>query len=189
MVGLAGARCCVRRSVDRLAAEPQDPEQLHSLAAVPGGARVTRGSRQQPRVAAIQTLERSATFRQLVATINGTDGIVYVHHDRCGRDVLACLVLGVTQAGPYRILHIRVDKTDGTRSDGLYRSRTPARRRGSERTGVVDTNSAAPLLRTRRADRAIQLRNRGSHRDRAEGRPDTGLGAAQRAVTTAREGM
>ena len=52
---------------------------------------------------------QSPTFQQLVATISSTDGIVYVHHDRCGRNVLACLVLRVTQAGPNRILHIRVD--------------------------------------------------------------------------------
>jgi hypothetical protein len=51
----------------------------------------------------------SPTFRDLVASINDTDGIVYVHHERCGRNVLACLLLGVTRAGSFRILHIRVD--------------------------------------------------------------------------------
>ena len=54
--------------------------------------------------------EKSATFRQLVATIAATDGIVYVHHDTCGRNVRACLVLGVTYAGAHRVLHIRIDK-------------------------------------------------------------------------------
>ena len=51
----------------------------------------------------------SPTFRDLVAAINRTDGIVYVHHGQCGRNVLACLLLAVTRAGPNRILHIRVD--------------------------------------------------------------------------------
>jgi hypothetical protein len=32
-----------------------------------------------------------------------------VHYGECGRNALACLVLAVTQAGPNRILQIRVD--------------------------------------------------------------------------------
>ncbi len=32
-----------------------------------------------------------------------------MHHGQCGRNVLACLLLAVTQAGPNRILHIKVD--------------------------------------------------------------------------------
>ena len=56
-----------------------------------------------------QLFEQSPTFRELVADINRTDGIVYVHHGQCGRNVLACLLLAVTRAGPNRILHIRVD--------------------------------------------------------------------------------
>jgi hypothetical protein len=51
----------------------------------------------------------SSTFRQLIADINATDGIVYVHRGICGRNVLACLLLNVTKAGPNRILHIKVD--------------------------------------------------------------------------------
>jgi hypothetical protein len=63
-----------------------------------------------------QALAGSPTFRQLVAAISATDGIVYVHHGPCGRNVLACLLLSVTQAGPNRILHIKVD----TRRTGLH---------------------------------------------------------------------
>jgi hypothetical protein len=48
-------------------------------------------------------------FRDLIATIDRSDGIVYVHHGQCGRTVLACLLLAVTRAGLYRMLHIRVD--------------------------------------------------------------------------------
>ncbi len=52
---------------------------------------------------------RSPTFRDLVAAIDGTDGIVYVHRGQCGRNVLACVLLAVTRARSFRILHIRVD--------------------------------------------------------------------------------
>jgi hypothetical protein len=57
-----------------------------------------------------QALEQSPTFKQLVTAMTATDGIVYVHHGECGRSVRACLLLGVTQAGPNRILHIKVDR-------------------------------------------------------------------------------
>jgi hypothetical protein len=73
------------------------------------GAPRIRGSSPAIAQAIEQAFERSPTFRDLVAAINGTDGIVYAHHERCGRNVLACLLLTVTQAGPNRILHIRVD--------------------------------------------------------------------------------
>lgn len=52
--------------------------------------------------------ERSTTFRDLVAAINASDGIVYVEEGDCGRGVRACLVT-VTAAGPCRILRIKVD--------------------------------------------------------------------------------
>ena len=77
-------------------------------AAVQGVSGVRAGS---PGIAAAieRAREGSATFRQLVATIGATDGIVYVHEGLCLRGVLACLLHTVTQAGPNRILHIRVD--------------------------------------------------------------------------------
>lgn len=64
-----------------------------------------------PAIAALITraYERSATFRQLVDTIDGTDGIVYVEPGRCGRSVRACMALSVQVAGPSRILRIVVD--------------------------------------------------------------------------------
>jgi hypothetical protein len=53
---------------------------------------------------------QSPTFNQLVTAITATDGIVYVHYGECQRhNVRSCLVLAVTQAGPNRILHIRID--------------------------------------------------------------------------------
>ena len=47
---------------------------------------------------------------ELVADIGSAGGLVYVHHGICGRNVRACLVLNITQAGPYRLLNIRVDQ-------------------------------------------------------------------------------
>ena len=90
-------------------AESSDSANNLPQACVPGSPRL-RGS--DPAIAAAieQTLERSPTFRQLMAAINRTDGIVYVHFGACGRNVRACLLLAVTQAGPHRILHIRVDR-------------------------------------------------------------------------------
>jgi hypothetical protein len=55
-----------------------------------------------------QASERSATFRRLVATINASDGLVYVETGQCGRGAPACLVT-VTVAGPNRLLSVWVD--------------------------------------------------------------------------------
>jgi hypothetical protein len=42
-------------------------------------------------------------------TSNASDGIVDVHEDVCGHQVLACLLMLVTPAGDHRIVHIKVD--------------------------------------------------------------------------------
>ncbi|HEY6363022.1 MAG TPA: hypothetical protein VIX63_18075, partial [Vicinamibacterales bacterium] len=55
-----------------------------------------------------QAAVRSETFRSLVETIDASDGIVYVEEGRCARGVRACFV-GVTDAGPNRLLHVVVD--------------------------------------------------------------------------------
>ena len=52
---------------------------------------------------------QSPVFRDLIATINGTDGLVYVEEGACGNSVRACLLPLVTVAGPYRVLRIRVE--------------------------------------------------------------------------------
>jgi hypothetical protein len=64
--------------------------------------------------ASARASEWSNTFRRLVDTIDGTDGIVYVEPGRCGKNVRACMALTVTVAGPNRILRVVVDtrKTD-----------------------------------------------------------------------------
>jgi hypothetical protein len=52
---------------------------------------------------------RSATFRDLVRTIEATDGIVYVEPGECRHGVRACLSLSVVRSGGYRFLRILVD--------------------------------------------------------------------------------
>ena len=55
-------------------------------------------------------VERSATFRGLIATIDATDGLVFVEDGRCGHSgIRACLLLSVTIAGPHRLLRIIVE--------------------------------------------------------------------------------
>ena len=57
-----------------------------------------------------QGVERSATFRGLVDTIDATDGLVFVEEGRCGHSgIRACLLLSVTIAGPHRLLRILVE--------------------------------------------------------------------------------
>jgi hypothetical protein len=52
---------------------------------------------------------RSPTFRTLVASIEATDGIVFVEAGGCRRGVAACLTWHVTLAGAHRLLFVRVD--------------------------------------------------------------------------------
>jgi hypothetical protein len=57
-----------------------------------------------------QGVERSATFRGLIDTIDATDGLVFVDEGRCGHSgIRACLLLSVTIAGPHRLLGILVE--------------------------------------------------------------------------------
>src|SRR5436190_10534882 len=51
----------------------------------------------------------SVTFQRLIATIEGTDGLIYVDSDKCGHGVSACLLMAVQVAGPFRVLRIKVD--------------------------------------------------------------------------------
>jgi hypothetical protein len=64
-----------------------------------------------PSIAAViqQAAVRSPLFRPLIATIDATDGLVYVDEGNCGHSVSACLTLSVQVAGPYRLLRILVD--------------------------------------------------------------------------------
>ena len=64
-----------------------------------------------PAIAALmlEAAARSVTFRNLVDTINASDGIVFVSEGNCGHGVRACLVHTVTMAGPNRLLRVVVD--------------------------------------------------------------------------------
>jgi hypothetical protein len=53
---------------------------------------------------------KSTTFRALLATIEATDGLVYVESGKCGHSVRACLLLSVKVSGPNRLLRIEVDR-------------------------------------------------------------------------------
>jgi hypothetical protein len=110
------------------------PSSAFAQTPVQGSVRV-RGSSPVIAAAIEQAYQQSPTFNQLVTAIAATNRIVYVHYGECGRNVLACLVLAVTQAGPYRILQMRVDpRRKGTQPDGLDWSRAEARARVVERT-------------------------------------------------------
>jgi hypothetical protein len=64
----------------------------------------------KPELAALiqQAGERSATFRGLIDTINGSDSIVFVEEGDCGHGVRACFV-SVNASGGYRYMRVVVD--------------------------------------------------------------------------------
>lgn len=82
-------------------------------AANAGGTAATRVRSTNPAIAAliVQASVQSETFRELVETINNSDGIVYVEEGACGFGVRAC-VAGVTKAGGNRLLWVRVERHD-----------------------------------------------------------------------------
>ena len=57
-----------------------------------------------------QATEWSGTFRRLVETIQGTDGLVWIQRGSCFRGARACLSLSLVVAGPNRLLRIVVDR-------------------------------------------------------------------------------
>ena len=64
--------------------------------------------------AAIESaIERSATFRLLVAEINASDSVVFVNEGHCGHGVFACFAK-VSSGGSHRFLFVLIDmrKTD-----------------------------------------------------------------------------
>jgi hypothetical protein len=52
---------------------------------------------------------RSRTFRTLLASLDSTDGIVYVGPGKCSHGVRACLQLWMQVSGPNRLLRVIVD--------------------------------------------------------------------------------
>jgi hypothetical protein len=75
------------------------------------GSRIPKVRSNTPEIAALilRASHASATFRRLTATIDATDGLVYVDDGKCGHGVAACLLLAVQVSGPFRVLRIKVD--------------------------------------------------------------------------------
>ena len=102
---MAGALVSAKHSE---AAKPQvDADAVRPVAvAARAGVRT-----ESPTVANLigQATQHSATFRELIDTIEASDGIVYVNEGECARGVRACLLHMVTVAGPWRRLWVHVD--------------------------------------------------------------------------------
>jgi hypothetical protein len=97
------AAVCTAQEVRAAGQPPAIPEQLPV---------VTRVRSEDPALSALvsEASRRSISFRRLVTAIEATDGLVYVESGHCSHDGLACLPLSVTLAGPYRLLHIVIDR-------------------------------------------------------------------------------
>ncbi len=67
-----------------------------------------------PKVAAAvqSAFNRSATFRKLVAIIDGSDSYIYVEDGKCSHSVRACFV-SVTASETYRYMRVLVDGRTG----------------------------------------------------------------------------
>ena len=67
-----------------------------------------------PKVAAVvqRAFDRSATFRKLVAIIDGSDSYVYVEDGTCSHGVRACFV-SVTASETHRYMRVHVDGSAG----------------------------------------------------------------------------
>ena len=64
-----------------------------------------------PRLSALieEAAARSPTFRNMIASLETTDGMVFVDEGPCTGRVNACLKLQLTQGGRYRLLFIVID--------------------------------------------------------------------------------
>jgi hypothetical protein len=84
---------------------------VYAAAAEPDAPPATHIRTSSPAIAALihDASVRSATFRQIVETIDASDGIVYVEEGKCGHSVRACLVLGIAVSGPNRLLRVLID--------------------------------------------------------------------------------
>jgi hypothetical protein len=118
---------------------------LGIVAAPTAGATVGEAARvrsSSPRVAAVirGATERSVTFRQLVADVERSDGIVYVEPGYCRHGVRSCLSLSVVCLTGFRLLRILVDP----RASGLDLMETS----GHELRHVMEVLANPPLTTT-----------------------------------------
>jgi hypothetical protein len=70
-----------------------------------------------PALAALiaQAARGSTTFGRLMASVQGTNGIVYVEAGRCGHGVRACLKMWMQASGPNRFVRIAIDRSPADR--------------------------------------------------------------------------
>jgi hypothetical protein len=62
-----------------------------------------------------QATRRSETFRRLLATIQASNGIVYVEPGKCGHGVRACLMMWMQVSGPNRFVRIVINRSKTVR--------------------------------------------------------------------------
>jgi hypothetical protein len=99
---------CLIAALFPLAAQAQEepvPEPVPAIADFPR----LRSSDRTLTALIDEARKGSPTFSKLIASLDATDGIVFVQKGRCQPRVPACLTLQVTQAGRYRILFVLVD--------------------------------------------------------------------------------
>ncbi len=89
----------------RLSAAPESGATPIDL---PAGHANVRSSSPVINAAIEAAMKRSATFRQLVATINASDSVVFVNEGDCGHGVRACFV-AVRSSGTHRYMFVKVD--------------------------------------------------------------------------------
>lgn len=87
-----------------------------------------------------QAIEWSDTFRRLVETIEGTDGMVWILRGRC-HAMSACLLIYLEVSGPNRMLRIHVDPRQA--GDRLMESLGHELRHAIEVLGTSARTSAA----------------------------------------------
>ena len=109
VVAVAADTAVVHMAFQRVASTAKQaaqlpPDRLDSTSLI------TRVRSEEPRIAAaiVHAINDSPTFRSMVETIQGTDGIVYVREGVCRFRLRACLA-GVHNAPPVRFVYIKID--------------------------------------------------------------------------------
>ena len=68
-----------------------------------------RSESPQIRAAIADGIRWSPSFRRLAEIVYASDAIVYIEEGRCRAGVAACLLMAITAAGPFRVLHVRAN--------------------------------------------------------------------------------
>ena len=107
---MAAAAAAILVAAQSSAATESDAQAV----SLPAGTAHLRSSSPVINAAIESAIERSATFRGLVAAINASDSWVFVNEGDCGHGVRACFV-SVRSSGSYRFMFVLIDarKRDG----------------------------------------------------------------------------